>query len=149
MLYRSAGLGDLLKNVRKDYEAVDQFREVIRMQRRTHARAHNNLAMLLKNVRKDTDGAEREFREAIRIDPQDSRAHYNLAGLLYSVKTDYDGAEKEYRETIRFQSSCTRACTCLLRAAWHADADADIACMHSQHTYSMARHHMAQLSGAR
>ena len=84
-LHASAGahnnLGNLLKDVKKDYAGAEQeYRTAVLLDREL-ADAHYNLGRLLQNV-KDYDGAEQAYRMAIRLDPEDKMAHNNLGTLL-------------------------------------------------------------------
>ena len=100
-------LGNVLKNVRKDYDGAERhFRKAIELDpTAASSKTHNNLGNLLKNVRKDYDGAEKLYRKAIELDPSYALAHNNLGNLLKDVRKDYDGAEKLYRKAIELDPS--------------------------------------------
>jgi Tfp pilus assembly protein PilF len=87
------GLGVILALEGSTGEAIDRYREAIRL-RPDHAQAHNNLGHALWESG-DVAEAERSYREALRLDPEGEEAHYNLANLLAS-RGEAVEAERHY-----------------------------------------------------
>jgi len=91
-------LGQLLSSEGRTEEAIEQYREALRI-RPEYDKAHNNLGLALQ-ARGDRDGAIEHFREALRINPRSVSALSNLGLALL--------AEGETEEAIdRFMDALT------------------------------------------
>jgi tetratricopeptide (TPR) repeat protein len=99
-------LGDVLLNVRKDYDGAElHYRKVIELKPSYalahYALTHNNLGTLLKDVRKDYDAAEKHYRKAIELDPKCTSPLWNLSLILEYQKNDIPGAIELVEEYVK------------------------------------------------
>lgn len=91
-------LGYGLVQVGRFAEAVDPYREAVRL-KPDSALARNNLGdVLMKTDR--TEQAEPHLREAVRLDPSLPMAHYNL-GLIEAQRGRFDQAAQAFAEALR------------------------------------------------
>ena len=72
--------------VRSAREAIEQYREALRLDRDC-AEAHYNLGESLQDLGRLKE-AEQEYREAIRLDPEDPEAMARLNDLLREMGKD-------------------------------------------------------------
>jgi protein O-mannosyl-transferase len=92
-------LGDALDKQGRSGDAIQQFKEAIRL-RPGYADAHGNLGVALaKNGQ--SEEAIREFQEAIRLKPDHANAHYNL-GIALEKQGQTDAALHQFQEAVRF-----------------------------------------------
>ena len=93
-------LGNLLKNVRKDYDAAEtHYRKSIEHDPK-NAYSYTAIGSILKK-RKDYDGAEKMYRKAIELNPESPHAYWHLSRLLQDHKNDIPGAIKQMEEYVR------------------------------------------------
>ena len=94
-------LGNLLKDVRKDYDGAERhYRKAIELEP-SDAEIHFIFGYFIEIVRKDYEGAERLYRKAIELDPKNVNAHWDLSRFLENQKNDIPGAIKAVEEYIR------------------------------------------------
>jgi len=95
-------LGNLFRDVRKDYDRAEELYKTSIGLDPKHVQAHTNLGTLLSNdARKDYDGAERMHRKAIELDPEHTPPLWNLSLILEKQKNDIPGAVKQMEEYVR------------------------------------------------
>ena len=86
-------LGNVLFNQGMYQEAIDQYKEALRI-KPNYAWTHNNLGNVFANQGKYQEAAD-QYREALRINPNYAEAHYNL-GNAYLMIGNRGLALKEY-----------------------------------------------------
>jgi len=96
-----SSLGNALLAEGRVDEALDQFREAVRL-RPDSVETHNNLGAALGR-KGQVDEAISQFEEAIRLQPYFTEAHSNLAKALDDAGR-LDEAVKEYQEVLKLKS---------------------------------------------
>ncbi|OGQ77584.1 MAG: hypothetical protein A3F90_06395 [Deltaproteobacteria bacterium RIFCSPLOWO2_12_FULL_60_19] len=93
-----SNLADLLRTDGKTEEAIENYRQALRLNP-VHWHAHHELAILLEGQGK-TDVAEEHYRSALTIKPSSVEAHYNL-GMLLAERKEFEQAMAQFREVLR------------------------------------------------
>jgi len=101
-----SNLGNALQKLNRHAEAVDQYREALRIDPAL-AEASNNLGLALRALKRD-DEAVACFQDAIRVRPGLADAHYNLGDALQTLNR-LDEAVRAYQEALRSRPDFARA----------------------------------------
>jgi tetratricopeptide (TPR) repeat protein/tRNA A-37 threonylcarbamoyl transferase component Bud32 len=99
-------LGLVLRDLHQLDDAIDEFRQAIRLER-DRPKPHNNLGLALRDKRQ-LDDAVAEFRKALELDPRSAVAHYNL-GLVLRDKHQLDDAIAEFLRAIEIEPNLVAA----------------------------------------
>src|SRR2546422_566833 len=97
---RSAGRGELLSEAGRLGEAVEAFREAVRVKPH-RVGSYRGLGRVLLVLGLDAD-AEATYREALRFRPGDAQSHFNLWAAL-EKQGKHAECEAAYREAIRIK----------------------------------------------
>ncbi|MDE3084870.1 MAG: tetratricopeptide repeat protein, partial [Verrucomicrobiota bacterium] len=99
-------LGEALAQLGRTAEAIDEYREALRLYP-DYAEVHSNLGNALIQTGEVTE-AVGHYREALRLEPKNIEVHTNLGNVL-AQQGRLPEAIDEYRETLRLQPGMTEA----------------------------------------
>lgn len=111
-------LGDVYRNMERDADAEDCFREAIEVEPHNEE-AHVNLAIVLREANKDFKTAIEHLEIAIDIDPDYFLAHHEMGINLRHVG-EWDEAVQSFERALRLNKNCFWT-LCYLGAAYFAD----------------------------
>jgi protein O-mannosyl-transferase len=122
-----ANLGHALFELKRDPEAIEQFREALKLQPE-HANARLRLGMALERIG-ELEAAQAEFEEARRLMPGSYMPHVGL-GNIAMRKNVFDRAMKHFKDALAIEpaSAMIRAHLALAQAqiGFHAEAIATL-----------------------
>lgn len=113
-------LGNILYLEGKTNEAIEQFRQVLRL-KPDHDGARNNLGLILLEQNRLPE-AEANFRQALQVRPDNNEAHFNLGRVLVKQERTEEG----YQHLLRAVQLDPGSAAANLQLAWllatHPDA---------------------------
>jgi tetratricopeptide (TPR) repeat protein len=99
-------LGDAYSNKGRTDEAIEEFKEAIRLQPYFEM-AHNNLGLAYRKQGR-IDEAIEEFKLALKLKPDNPKAHNNL-GVVYFKQSRIEEAIEEFKEALRLNPDHAKA----------------------------------------